>query len=108
MKDEIINLYIKECFTIRELAEQFDTTHATIYYFLKELNVTFRSKTSRFLTSRELELNICRDYLDCRRSKTVGKKYELSFVTILQIVRAYGIMTSDMYRQSCRRIRKKG
>jgi len=54
MKDEIINLYTKECFTIRELAEQFDTTHATMYYFLKELNVTFRSKASRFFDKQRI------------------------------------------------------
>ncbi len=104
MKDELINLYTRECFTIRELAKQFDTDNSVMYYALKEFKVTFRSDTSRFLTSKKLELDICRDYLECRSSKTVGNKYDISYVTVLKIVRAYGIMTSDKFRQSCRRV----
>jgi len=104
MKDELINLYTKECFTVRELAKQFDTSNGMMYYLLKEFKVTFRLDSPRLLTNRNVELNICKDYLACRNSKTVGKKYEISHVQVLQIVRAYGIMTSDRFRQSCRRV----
>jgi transposase-like protein len=105
IKDKLAELYTTECFSIRELAVEFDTDPATMYNVLKEAKVTFRSNGVRYLTSRKLELDICRDYLDCRSAKKVGKKYELSHVVILQIARAYGIITSDRYKlKACRRV----
>lgn len=98
-KDEIIDVYTNGCATIRELSSYikrkflFPVSTATIHKFLHANNVYMRMDTSRYLTSREEELEICKAYLDMRDMKKVGKKYGLSHVTISWIVRAYGIKT---------------
>jgi len=102
---DIIRLYTEECFTIRELSAQFEANTDAIYRILKKNGVVRRSPSARFLSSRELELDICRDYLDLRSAPEVGEKYQLSHVIVLQIARAYGIITSDKFRQTCRRHR---
>ena len=109
-RDEIIDVYTNGCATIRELSKyierkfSFLISTASIHKFLHDNNVYMRMSTSRYLTSREEELNICKDYLDTRNTKTVGKKYGLSHVTVSWIVRAYGIKTGHA-RHGKRRIR---
>ena len=98
-KDEIIDVYTNGCATIRELSKyierkfSFLVSTQYIHKFLHDNNVYMRMPTSRYLTSREEELDICKDYLDVRNTKIVGKKYGLSHVTVSWIVRAYGIKT---------------
>jgi len=109
-KDEIIDVYTNGCATIRELSKyierkfSFLISTCSIHKFLHDNNVYIRMATSRYLTSREEELNICKDYLDTRNIRTVGKKYGLSHVTVSWIVRAYGIKTGRP-RYGTRRIR---
>lgn len=109
-KEEIIDVYTNGCATIRELSTYIKNkfkciiSTAYIHKFLHENNVYMRMDTSRYLTSRELELNICKDYLDIRNMQKVGKKYGISHVTVSWIVRAYGIKTG-FPRTGKRRIR---
>lgn len=102
---KIVQLYTEECFTIREIAKEYHVSPATVHALLKSEGIKFRKNTTRLLTGRDLELEICKDYLDCRSSMLVGEKYELSHMTVLQIVKAYGIIIDDKFRQNCRRYR---
>jgi len=91
IKNEVVRKYQHEDRTIRELASEYKVSMATIYGILRMSRVFMRDLAKRSSLDRELELDICRAYLDRRNARDVGEKYGLSHVWVLELARSYGI-----------------
>jgi len=79
---------------LRAIAKIYSVNHSVIHAVLVENGVSFRKAAKPIMFDKEVELDICREYLKTRDARKVGKQYKVSNVLILQIARAYGIMTS--------------
>jgi Mor family transcriptional regulator len=100
---EILRLYTEEYLSVRELAKKYKVSVPIMYQALKEMKISFGFEGPRYLSSKKLELNICKDYLDSRDARAVGKKYNIPHHVVLRVVRAYGIFTCEQHKQSFRR-----
>lgn len=91
-KDEILEWYIKDGWTVHRLAKRFRTSHGPLAVFLRHHGVVLRSVASLNLWKPKNPNEVIRLYVnEGWRTKDIGKKYKVSAHPVLAFLRRHNI-----------------